>query len=110
MEVKPNPQYSTFRTSPHLSHDPTPVDAVVLVQHGTCISDTGIPPLVHTVPRIPTPVDAVVLVEHGGHAVEAEAIKAKLLNPPAQVGQQVPASVGRRMDSVERVCDRLVGG
>ena len=65
MEVKPNPQYSTCRTSPHLSRHPTPVDAAVLVQHGTCKSDTGIPAPVHTIPHLPTPVDAVVLAQHG---------------------------------------------
>lgn len=29
-----------------------------------------------------------VVVEHGGHSVEAEAIEAVLLHPPAQVGEQ----------------------
>lgn len=34
--------------------------------------------------------DAVVMVEHGGNAIESEAVKAVLLHPPAQVGQQEP--------------------
>ena len=34
--------------------------------------------------------DAVVVEQHGGHTVKAEAIKAVLLNEPAEVGQQQP--------------------